>query len=496
MGLFRLRVFTAIAVSLICTDVLFSQTPAPTSGEITVQLTQGLDSAANLEGISQGKVTKSTNPSVPLGSTAMLGLGSDPVNGGYTVKLLRLGISGQMIPAASSDVVTAPDFINKMKEKTRAKGLPQDAASGTRVFLPELMIVRFTLTTPSVEKATQRERPQPAEPQAPKGWKIDKLPEIGSSGQDIMQTAATLRGQTILNGKTSGAILVMHCDFPTKDFPGQLPLETILGGTDEMFNAPGAPGAFVDISEFTSSRLGTADIPVNANAVNRTTGARLRFFYDASDLEQIVNGAGQRLRLSVSSGSSSSPTAVATFALPTDNTPVKEVMSSCLQKSASNAQVLQAKTVASCPGKDGKILDSVDLKYADTGKEVRGDMNEDDNGGIWKLASIIKGRPVRKTVMTCSYRDSGTPQGSPTTDKLNVPVPAAARMCEFNVHKNEAHSEGFCLSIPSAEIALNTGSAGALRFSTGVGQDSSQLREIQGSSRPVMPIYQASQSQP
>ena len=99
---------------------------------------------------------------------------------------------------------------------------------------------------------------KPEPPPPPKDWKIDKLPEIGNSGQDIVQTAAILEGQSTVGGKTGGAYLVMHCGFPTPYYPDLLPLETILAGTDEMFTAPGAPGMFVDISDFASSQIGTA----------------------------------------------------------------------------------------------------------------------------------------------------------------------------------------------------------------------------------------------
>ncbi len=455
MGWFTYRLAAALAVASICSGILRGQVPGPTSGEITVQLIQGLDSATNPRAMSQGRVTKSTSPAVPVGSTAMVGLASDPVNGGYTVKLLRLAINGQITPAASSDVVLAPDFFNKAQERMRAKGQPEDAVTGTRVFLPARMIIRLTLTTPTAE-TTNTVRPRRPEPQAsenqpptqPKGWVVEKLPEIGNPGQDVVQQAALLTGQTIMNGRTSGAYLVMHCDFPTTAYPGLLPLETILGGTNEMFDVPGAPGSFVDISDFTSSQLGDSKpIEVNANAQNRSNGARVRFFFEAQDMSRIVDAAGTTLKLSVGSGSSPTPTAVAVFVLPQDNSPVKQMMNSCLQKSSTDAEALQSKIVASCPvPKDGKILDSVALQYADGGKQIKGDMDEEDFGGVWKLPPPAKGHPARKVSMTCSYRDFGTSEGTPVTDKSSISIPETARSCEFVVHKNTLLNSGVCLS--------------------------------------------------
>ena len=428
------RLWLSLSLSLYSV-LLAGQTVGPTSGEITVQLIQGLDSATNPRGVSQGKVMKSTSPAIPVGTTAIMSLGSDPVNGGYAVKLLRLNINGQMVPAASSDVVAAPDFLNKMQEKTRAKGQPQDAASGARVFLPERMIVRFTLTTPTSEAATsERQRPERTQqPPPPKAWKIDKLPEINSSGQDVVQTAAILEGQSTIKGRTSGAYLVMHCGFPTTEYSGLLPLEVILGGTDAMLEAQGAPGMPVDVSEESSSQIGeVSPIHVNASGQNRSTGARVRFFYDAPDMNSIVNATGQPFKLLIGSGS---PDIVASFALPSDNAPLKQMMSTCLQRSVADAEAKQAVTVAACSPKEGKILTYVSLQYADTGKEVKGDMDEMDNGG-----------PARKTNLICSYRDAGKAEGAPITEKATVPVPLTARTCEFAEHANELRNAASCVS--------------------------------------------------
>lgn len=164
MGLAGLRLFLAFLSTILLSGALLAQTPAPTSGEITVQLIQGLDSASNPRGMSQGKVTRSTNAAVPVGSPAVMAVAADPASGGYTVLLLRLGLNGAMVPVASSNVETAPDFFNKTQEKLRARNQPQDAAKGSRVFLPERMIVRFTLAPVPVRAAAA---PPPVPPPPP-----------------------------------------------------------------------------------------------------------------------------------------------------------------------------------------------------------------------------------------------------------------------------------------------------------------------------------------
>lgn len=149
MGLKGLR-FLIVALCFSDVGLIYAQVSGPTTGEITVQLVQGLDSSVNPRAMSQGRVTKSTNPSVPVGSQTLMGLRSDPINGGYTVKLMQINVGRGPIPASSSSVVAAPDIFNKMQERLRAPGQPQDAVTGTRVFLPEKMIVRFTLEAPPV----------------------------------------------------------------------------------------------------------------------------------------------------------------------------------------------------------------------------------------------------------------------------------------------------------------------------------------------------------
>ena len=143
-----LRYLLAFTLILVFAAIRSLDAQTPNSGEVTVQLIQGLDSTRNPKGMSQGMVKNSTNPAVPRGSRALMRLASDPINGGYTVQLFMLDIGGQKVSVASSNVELAPDLMNKMMERTRDPRAPKDAVSGNRVFLPEKMIVRFTLIEP------------------------------------------------------------------------------------------------------------------------------------------------------------------------------------------------------------------------------------------------------------------------------------------------------------------------------------------------------------
>lgn len=321
----------------------------------------------------------------------------------------------------------------------------------------------FGVDANSADAADVPTQPAPAHPVAPppppkpEAWSVDPVAKISTTGQDVMQKTAGLEGQSTIQGRPSHAYLAMHCDFPATEYPGLLPLEVILGGTDEMFNVPAAPGTWLDISDLAMSQLGSsAAIPANAVAQNRSNGARIRLFYDWRDLQQIVDSPGQRLTLSFGAGQTAASGISADFVMPADRSPLQQMMTSCLERSAAEDAAVQAKTVASCPApKSGNILDSVALKYVDSGKDVKGDFNEEDFGGTWKLASTSKGHPVRKMRMTCSYREAGTSEGHPVRDNMSVPVPATARSCAFTVKKNTLHNAAFCLSVSSRNAALH-----------------------------------------
>lgn len=244
----------------------------------------------------------------------------------------------------------------------------------------------------------------------------------------------------------------MHCGFPAMEYPDLLPLELVLGGTDEMFNSPALPGAWVDISWSAYSTIGTGQpFRVLAVAQNRTAGARVRFFYEASDMQTVVEAAGQALTLSLGDGIIGGKDAVsAQFRLPDDNAPLKQMMTACLQKKAAEAAATQASIVATCPAAPaGSVLDTVLLTYAGTGREVKGNFSEEDTSANWKLPMRAKGQTRRSINMSCAYRTQTDPQGATVSAKVSVPVPANARACAFRVHQNKLRSAVVCTSTVS-----------------------------------------------
>lgn len=426
MPLSRLTLFIVLLVFLATAGVVTAQIAGPTSGELTVQLVQGLDSATDPKGMSQGTVMKSTNKAIRYGSPVIVGLASDPINGGYTAKLLSITINGQTLRAASVKVgpgISLPGFMTKASK---------ESYSGTHVFLPEKTWVKFTLTEPAPEAVTPSVTTAPAAPE-PKVWKLMQVDEIKSPGNVIKQTGAMLQGTASSGGHTSSAFLVMHCDFPTSDYPKLLPMEVILSpALGSQFPIPGVP---VDVSEGATSQLGDAvPIGVNANGQDWTSGTRIRVFYELPDMKDIIAAAGQNLQLSMQTQAS--------FALPADNGPIKQLMQACIQRSEADAAAQQAQLLASCPTKPGEVLHDVSVTYVGTGKEVKNSTTETGEETNWQIPGPAKGQTPRKTAMTCTY-DKGDAAG--TTEKLVVSLPSTARSCDFVLHQNTARNAASCV---------------------------------------------------
>ncbi len=191
------RKLLVLATSLAGPATLLAQAPNLSSGEVTVQMVQGLNSAANPRGISQGNVTASTNPAIPVNSTAVVGIAVDAGSGGFTARVLQLRINGQPLRAASSAAILAPDRVSKVLEFGR-KG-PKDSASGAYVFLPERTIVRFTLAEPAaaVQASAPVLAPQRAAPVAAPQLPFVKWNEkIASPTTDDVKTACEAKDNT------------------------------------------------------------------------------------------------------------------------------------------------------------------------------------------------------------------------------------------------------------------------------------------------------------
>ena len=141
MSLFQARFVIAVFITFIGCGLLHAQAAGSMSGQITVQLVQGLDSAADPNAMSKGTVTQSSNPLIPAGSFAFVKIKPGPAASGYSANLVFLQINGRTIAAASSSVI--------LTSHSNTGASPRDSASGTRVYLPANTLIDLTLTDAS-----------------------------------------------------------------------------------------------------------------------------------------------------------------------------------------------------------------------------------------------------------------------------------------------------------------------------------------------------------
>ena len=440
------RLGLIFASVLACVGVARGQTGAPNSGEITVQLVQGIDSAVNPHGKSEGRVTKSTNPVVPVGSAALLGLSSDPVNGGYTVKLMRLGINGQMVPAASSDVALAPDFLNKMLERTRAKGQPQDAVSGTRVFLPEKMIVRMTLAQPPAETAVERPdtgstagktvgavRPAAAPP-------VWRMLSTDTSDPNSNAHSVAIAGTAEAGGRHGPAALKLGCTYghyansteQHASLPVSLRVPTSMaafmskpGYGDFTCEGDGATGSFSVYTE-----VGGRSVPARSacfdgeKPTNPTAPIEFGLGYEDAVVKQIATSQGGELLVHFREKAGSPDDLVARFPLPEQAPAVQQMIAPCLDLFAAQHKKERESVVVECPALEGEILSDVAVLTGSAMKQLAPD-GDNDIGIVWDMPRVTKAHPVRpKLTLACSYKnDAGVP------DKKMLPIPTTAVRC-------------------------------------------------------------------
>lgn len=446
-----------------CTQLMLGQAAGPTTGEITVQLVQGIDSSVNPQGKSEGRVTKSTNPAVPVGSTALLGLKSDPINGGYTVQLMFLGIRGAVVPAASSAVALAPDIFNKMLEKTRAPGQPQDAVTGTRVFLPQKMTVRLTLVEPPAQLASRQQAPagtqagttvsnrQPAPKPA---WRM--LPSDASNPNEMVHTAA-LAGVAEANGKRGPAALTVGCTSGHYEKPTDIyaRLHVNLRVQTSMTTFMSKPG----YGEFSCEGDGaTGSFSVYTDMAGHTVPARSACFdgqksgnpvapiefglgYEDAIVDQIAGSRGGELLVRFRETAISPDDLVARFPLPDQAAAVQQLVAPCLDILAIEHKRERDSIVVECPVAEGKTLSSVAVLAGPAMKPVTPD-GENDFGIVWDVPHATKAHPVRpKSVLACSYKDSAG-----ASEKKVLPIAATAVRCASRNDQFTNEPYGRCLN--------------------------------------------------
>lgn len=124
-----LKVATHLCLLITGAVALQAQNAAPTSGDVTVRLSEPIDFAAArpLQAV-RSIVVNSSNPAIPTGSLAVLQLQNR--DGSFTLKLLRISAGGMPLKTMSQPGVSV-------------SGGP---ASGQHASLPDGAVVRFTLT--------------------------------------------------------------------------------------------------------------------------------------------------------------------------------------------------------------------------------------------------------------------------------------------------------------------------------------------------------------
>ena len=456
------KVVATLALLLIYFGAASGQAAGPTTGEITVQLVQGIDSSVNPNGKSEGRVTKSTNPAVPVGSTALLGLSSDPINGGYTVQLMRLGIRGTFVPAASSAVVLAPDIFNKMLEKTRAPGQAQDAVTGTRVFLPGKMIVRLTLAEPA-QTAARQQSPEstPREiaedsrpPVSTPAWRM--LPPDTSNPNEAAHSAA-LAGVAQANGRRGPAGLTLGCTSGhyagSAETYARLPVNLRVQTSMAAFmnrpgyhdfscqgdGATGSPSVYVTVA---GQSLSVRNACFDGDKPNSPV-APIEFGLSFEDalIRHIADSRGGELVVRFRESASSSDDLVARFPLPDQAPAVQQMIAPCLDLLAAEYKKERDSVVLECPIVEQKALSNVAVLTGPMLKPLAPD-GENDIGTVWDIPRATKAHPVRpKVVLACTYSDEAG-----TTEKKVLPIPATAVRCASREDEFTNVPYGRCLN--------------------------------------------------
>ena len=186
-----------------------AQTASPSSGDVVVRMVQGLDSSTMRPGqVAMARVVRSTNDGVTSSAPASVQLIPDPSGSGYTVQLAGLVLNGHMIRTASSGV-SLDGVLGRVLNFGRKPGVPQLAASGTRVFLPQDTQLRFSLTQPPVQTSAVAPVRRASVPES-----SSQAPAAATWQQHNVKNdthEATLLGIAESGGRRSRALLVVRC---------------------------------------------------------------------------------------------------------------------------------------------------------------------------------------------------------------------------------------------------------------------------------------------
>jgi hypothetical protein len=320
---------------------------------------------------------------------------------------------------------------------------------------------------------------KPAGPPPQPAWRSQPFSDAAarSSGAEVR-----LSGTAEAGSFTSAGQLVLRCESRVYDTgPATSVRATIEVGPRLVdFDTSAMDGPAAENDGFGRSQLiGQPEITLDTVYLGKSDSGNPMFQleYEWKGLKQIVDTSKAILTASVMAPENKGHTLRARFALPADTAPANQTMSACFQKFAAAEEAIKARTVASCPVKTGDILDMVTVKYADTGKPVKGEPDEMDNGASWTLPQPAKGHAARKIVMICQYNkagDAGTQGNGP--DKETVPIPATARSCDFSPNASASRSSATCLSAALTNAAAAPASPSAVASAAAMVQTSAQAQ--------------------
>jgi hypothetical protein len=386
----------------------------PPSGDVTVRLTQSLDSA-NGRPTSAAVVVTSSNPAIASGSSAIVQIVRGQ-SGGLSVELVRLAVSGQTFRTTSSAGELAGGLMGQINRAL------QNSASGSRVLLTQGTDVRFTLAKPPSS---------PAQAAATPGWKVQDIKDGGHE--------ALIMGSAESGGRHSKAALGISCTvrhftdtgaaYASVDYELRIPSGVITFSTNDLGCEGGGGNNFARISlgDESGKEAGFCYDGELPRAPNQTVQVQIV----PEDPKLALKSAGTFMQVALRLPNTAHDAMVARFLLPQDAVALESITDPCFQILDEEARKEQAAVVVTCPNIPGKKLQDVSVLTGPSMAKLQPDP-DNDSGMFW----VLPKKTSRKATLACYY---GT--GAQAEKKL-LPIPPAASYCVFRKDGHCSTSEG------------------------------------------------------
>ena len=418
------------AASFLCCSV-HGQVSAPISGEITVRLIEGLDSATSQPGTaSHAIVTKSTNPSVSKNAQAVVQLGVDPSTGTLSAQLVQITVAGKNLKTASSKAVLSGGLIpglNGALNKADKTG-NKTVLAGPHVFIPANTVVQFTLADLGTQAAVsaqqaKQQAPEVTSPSGPNVWKPVTIPE---STESMAGNGMTIEGAASSGAKRGRVHLQVSCYTKGYNATSISVSPALFGRTPDDYGE--AEENHATVAHFKIGDTASQDVSFSVDKKLNSTSLILGL--SLPDEFYTARYAGQAVAVSFLSPDGKAVVLDASFTLPIDAGPMTALTAPCIERakqalaeSARQMAEQKAKIVVSCPAtKAGKPLDNMRVKVLPSGRIMQGDTSD---GAYMEWALDLK--KGEHGVLECNYAPPG--KGSAAT-RISLPIPANAVSCE------------------------------------------------------------------